>query len=94
MKFYQIRSVHVFRIMLFAIVRMYYFMLRSEYNGAFPVIFFKRKNRRNKAIQAESDPEEYLLRYRHPPNKPHPLKFLSSTIFTNKNHKILKFSTT
>jgi hypothetical protein len=73
MKFYQIRSVHVFLVMLFAIVRVCICKVREKYNGCQSLNFFEQNIRKSKKINPVYSSMEYLLRYRHPPNKPHPL---------------------
>ena len=73
MKFYQIRVFQIFRILLASIFRLLHLgktrndtYKRGAQISAIKLIF-------SNVDSAIKNMKMYLLRYRHPPNKPHPL---------------------
>ena len=74
MKFYQIRSVHFYPVMLSVIIRVCCFCKKQMIFGCHAGNFFQKNRIHNIESKVMQAIKEYLLRYRHPPNKLTPLK--------------------
>lgn len=80
MKFYQIRVFQIFRILLTSLFRLLHLGKSSIDNHNRGAQKSAIKLITHEADVAIKNMKMYLLRYRHPPNKPHPLSIIHSVI--------------